>query len=129
MAHHLAHLRTFAVDPVLRPRRPVARSGQGRWREHKHVLRDVDGILTASDLRASNWFRPVSYLDAKGEERRSFDLTHQGFTLLVMGWTGERALHASDTHNFLTPLDVPSRGGPAPAPISRGRSRLEFRVC
>ena len=61
-------------------------------KQHPHVLRDIDCILTNPDLDASPWFRPVLYEDAKGEDRRSFDLTRDGFTLLVMGWTGERAM-------------------------------------
>jgi Rha family phage regulatory protein len=60
-------------------------------KRHDHVLRDIDAILTSPNLGAS-WFRSGDYLDAKGEARRSFDLTRQGFTLLVMGWTGERAM-------------------------------------
>ena len=62
-------------------------------KQHQHVLRDIDRISTDAELRSSSgWFRPVLYEDAKGEDRRSFDLTRDGFTLLVMGWTGERAL-------------------------------------
>jgi phage regulator Rha-like protein len=54
------------------------------------VFRDIDELLTAPDLGRLGWFRPTSYIDAKGETRRSVDLTRDGFTLLVMGWTGER---------------------------------------
>jgi anti-repressor protein len=60
-------------------------------KRHDHVLRDIDTILTSPNL-GPLWFRSVDYLDAKGESRRAFDLTRQGFTLLVMGWTGERAM-------------------------------------
>jgi Rha family phage regulatory protein len=38
------------------------------------------------------WFRPVAYIGEDNTERPSFDLTRDGFTLLVMGWTGERAM-------------------------------------
>ena len=61
-------------------------------KRHADVLRDVDNLLkslTDADLR---WLKPSRYVDEKGETRRSFDLTRDGFTLLVMGWTGERAL-------------------------------------
>ena len=62
-------------------------------REHRNVLRDIDAILsTRSDLSASGWFIETDYLDAKGETRRAYDLTRQAFTLLVMGWTGEKAM-------------------------------------
>lgn len=36
-------------------------------------------------------FKAVEYLDAKGERRRSFDITRDGFSFLVMGFTGARA--------------------------------------
>lgn len=62
-------------------------------KRHDHVLRDIEAILTSPSLGAlPGWVRHSDYLDAKGEKRPSFDLTRQGFTLLVMGWTGERAM-------------------------------------
>jgi Rha family phage regulatory protein len=54
-------------------------------KRHDHVLRDIDELLTSPDLGALNWFWPAQYVDPKGEMRPSFDLTRQGFTLLVMG--------------------------------------------
>jgi Rha family phage regulatory protein len=62
-------------------------------KRHDHVLRDIDEARQkiAPDLGTS-WFRPVTVLDAYNREQPSFDLTRQGFTLLVMGWTGERAM-------------------------------------
>jgi Rha family phage regulatory protein len=60
-------------------------------KQHQHVLRDVDAVLTRPDLDAL-WFRATDYLDAKGENRRSFDMTKQGFAVLVNGWTGDRAM-------------------------------------
>lgn len=62
-------------------------------KRHADVLRDIGAILsTNADLRSSHWFRPASYQDTKGEDRPSFDLTRDGFTLLVMGWTGAKAM-------------------------------------
>ena len=62
-------------------------------KRHDNVLRDVDELLlVSSDLRASDWFRQSTYLDVQNREQRSFDLTRDGFTLLVQGWTGPKAL-------------------------------------
>jgi Rha family phage regulatory protein len=62
-------------------------------KRHDNVLRDIQALLaTPSELRGFDWFREVSYLDEKGEARPSFDLTRDGFTLLVQGWTGPKAL-------------------------------------
>lgn len=60
-------------------------------KEHKNVIRYINGLEIDSDLSRS-WFRPCPSLDAYGREQPSFDMTRQGFTLLVMGWTGERAM-------------------------------------
>lgn len=61
-------------------------------KRHADVLRDIDAILDPNaDLRSGGWFIETSYFDVQGQERRAFDLTRQGFTLLVMGWTGEKA--------------------------------------
>jgi Rha family phage regulatory protein len=62
-------------------------------KEHRNVLRDIDEARKkiSSDLSTS-WFRPVISRDSYGREQPSFDLTRQGFTLLVMGWTGELAM-------------------------------------
>ena len=81
-------------------------------KRHDNVLRDIDSLLansvrqpdggtdSSSDLRDVSfqqlgaWFREIRQErhDGPGRETRSFDLTRDGFTLLVMGWTGERAM-------------------------------------
>lgn len=80
-------------------------------KRHDHVLRDIDALLASNDGQlgaaqdgspdlgsptdqaVSGWFRPVlAWHEAAQRETRSFDLTRDGFTLLVMGWSGERAL-------------------------------------
>lgn len=65
-------------------------------KDHKNVLRDIDSILHGSNLSdgQSGWFREVrsEHPTVAGRLDRSFDMTRQGFTLLVMGWNGERAM-------------------------------------
>lgn len=61
-------------------------------KRHDHVLRDIATLVGSPDLGSQNWFRETSYIDDRGKTWPSFDLTRQGFTLLVMGWTGERAM-------------------------------------
>lgn len=62
-------------------------------KEHRHVLRDIDALLHGPDL-GDGWFQEVrsEHPTVPGRFDRSFDMTRDGFTLLVMGWTGERAL-------------------------------------
>ena len=63
-------------------------------KRHDHVLRDIDQLLHSDAVPnfGGGWFRPLEYLDANGQGRPSFNLTRQAFTLLVMGWTGDRAM-------------------------------------
>lgn len=61
-------------------------------KEHRHVLRDIDHILLSPNLGSVEWFKETSYIDPTGRTLRSFDLTRDGFSLLVMGWTGAKAL-------------------------------------
>jgi len=61
-------------------------------KEHKHVLRDIREILDTDDEFNQSNFGLVNYTDAKGEERPMYHLTKDGFTLLVMGYTGEKAM-------------------------------------
>ena len=80
-------------------------------KQHAHVLRDIDVLLAGAggagkvsegshpnldgsiNQAVSGWFRPVlAWHEEAQRETRSYDLTRDGFTLLVMGWTGERAM-------------------------------------
>jgi len=60
-------------------------------KEHSKVLRDIRDLEIEPNL-ARSWFRQSSVSDSYGREQPSFDLTRDGFTLLVMGFTGERAM-------------------------------------
>ena len=63
-------------------------------KQHKNVLRDIE-VLKEQIRPAQNWagyFISSEYRDAKGEMRKEYLLTRDGFSLLVMGFTGEKAL-------------------------------------
>ena len=77
-------------------------------KKHKNVIRDVENII--DDLKAidveetaplcdglknepvKEMFFVDTYIDAKGESRKMYWLTEDGFTLLAMGFTGVKAL-------------------------------------
>lgn len=64
-------------------------------KRHDHVLRDIQLLVEAGHLPKIgeiSWFRETTSLDAYDREQRSFDLTRDGLMLLVMGWTGPKAL-------------------------------------
>lgn len=65
-------------------------------KEHKNVLRDIDTILEnlhGSDL-GHGWFIEIEYPHPTvfGRSIRTFDMTRDGLALLVMGYTGPKAM-------------------------------------
>lgn len=60
-------------------------------KEHKNVLRDIQNLKCPESFNALN-FEPVTYEDTKGEMRPEYLITRDGFTLLVMGFTGDKAM-------------------------------------
>ncbi|MBK8638052.1 MAG: Rha family transcriptional regulator [Chromatiaceae bacterium] len=62
-------------------------------KQHQHVLRTIRAIIDASpeDVWRSN-FGPRDYLDERGKTQPFYELTHDGFAIAVMGFTGPAAL-------------------------------------
>jgi Rha family phage regulatory protein len=60
-------------------------------RRHKNVLRDIETLNVPEDFSRLN-FEPVKYQDEKGEMRPMYNMTRDGFTVLVMGYTGKKAM-------------------------------------
>ncbi|EIZ6925533.1 Rha family transcriptional regulator [Campylobacter coli] len=58
-------------------------------KDHSNVLKAIDK-LPNDEFKSSN-FKYDSYFDKKSEQRRMINLTRDGFSLLVMGFTGEKA--------------------------------------
>lgn len=70
-------------------------------KEHKNVTRDIENIFNELNFEPvterqddlNKYFIPTEYKDNKGEMRKEYLLTRDGFSLLVMGFTGRQALH------------------------------------
>ena len=63
-------------------------------KQHKHVIRDVRKLnadLADVEFSQSN-FMELIQLDHYGREQKYFRMTELGFSLLVMGFTGQRAI-------------------------------------
>lgn len=83
----------------------VARSGQRIYttsrkvathfgKQHKNVLRDIQKLLAElpdAEFGRLN-FEPSSYLNEQQKAQPEYHLTHDGFALLAMGFTGREAL-------------------------------------
>ena len=60
-------------------------------KEHRHVLRDIKNIANKDKYFNGSNFGLVEYCDKKGEARPMYNITRDGFTILVMGFIGEKA--------------------------------------
>jgi Rha family phage regulatory protein len=64
-------------------------------KQHKAVLKSIRLLsekLVAQNYSTNKYFKDSSYIDSRGKEYPRFNLTRKGFDLLVLGFTGEKAL-------------------------------------
>ena len=69
---------------------------------HQHVLRDIAKITESKsglseEFRVHNFVKS-SYKDSTGRKLPCYDMTRDGFTVLVMGYTGQRAMRFKETY-------------------------------
>ena len=60
-------------------------------KRHDNILRDIKRLEIPEDFRLLN-FEESSYVNQQGKEQPMYLMTRDGFTLLVMGFTGPRAV-------------------------------------
>lgn len=65
-------------------------------KEHFHVLRDIDKITDSRSGLSENFsqsnFGLSHYKDSTGRKLPCYAMTRDGFTLLIMGYTGQKAM-------------------------------------
>ncbi len=66
-------------------------------KEHKNVLRDIEGLKCSDEFKRLN-FEPISYLDSMNRTQKAYRMTRDGFTMLVMGYTGELAMKFKEAY-------------------------------
>ena len=59
-------------------------------KRHHHVIDACKSLECSDEFRETN-FRLADYLDAQGKPRPMYEMTRDGFTFLVMGFTGKEA--------------------------------------
>lgn len=64
---------------------------------HKHILESIKNLGCSQKFNETN-FRPVEYVDQKGEKRPMYEITRDGFTILVMGFTGKKAMEFKEKY-------------------------------
>lgn len=71
-------------------------------KDHNHVLRDIRKLVDpqtgmSQGFRLSN-FGQSSYVNEQGKRMPCYALTRDGFTLLVMGYTGKKAMRFKELY-------------------------------
>lgn len=62
-------------------------------KQHAHVMRDIrETTAKCSKLFSASNFGLAEYLDEQGKSRPMYFMTKDAFTLLTMGYTGEKAM-------------------------------------
>lgn len=66
-------------------------------KEHRRVLQDIRDLKCSEEFRLHN-FVQSSYVNEQGHNQSMFIMTKDGFTLLAMGYTGEKAMKFKETY-------------------------------
>ena len=66
-------------------------------KRHSDVLRDIDNLNCSKEFTERN-FALSSYKDASGKSNKMQYMTRDGFTILVMGYTGEKAMKFKEAY-------------------------------
>ena len=66
-------------------------------KEHKNVLRDIRDLGCSAEFNRIN-FEPISYTDSMNRKQDAYIMTRDGFTLLVMGYTGKTAMKFKEAY-------------------------------
>lgn len=65
-------------------------------KEHKNVLRDIENLSCSDNFNRLN-FERIAYKDVRNREQTAYEMTKDGFSFLVMGYTGEKAGQFKET--------------------------------
>lgn len=60
-------------------------------KRHSDVLEKIEDKLANGKIRSLNYFIESSYIDSQNKERKEYLMTRDGFSFLVMGFTGKKA--------------------------------------
>lgn len=62
-------------------------------KRHDNVVQTIDNLLKNKEIKVLKLFFPYTYKDSKGRTYRNYLMNRKGFTILVMGFNGEEAIH------------------------------------
>ena len=61
-------------------------------KEHRNVLKSIRKLMSATNVAVAQMFDETTYVNEQGKEQPMFFMNRDGFTLLAMGFSGEKAL-------------------------------------
>lgn len=61
-------------------------------KEHKKILRDIRNLVKKDEAKIGHMFLEDETTDSYGRPQKQFIMNRDGFTLLAMGFTGQKAL-------------------------------------
>lgn len=64
---------------------------------HDKVMRDIHELGCSPEFNAAN-FGDITYLDSRNRQQKACVMTRDGFTLLVMGYTGDLAMKFKEAY-------------------------------
>jgi len=87
-------------------------------KRHADVIRSIANLECSEEFNQRN-FASVTYIDGKGEERPKYVITRDGFSFLVMGYTGrDAAKFKEDYINEFNRMRAELEGQKLPATIT-----------
>lgn len=66
-------------------------------KDHRHVMRDIRELGCSDEFRVSNYGQ-TDYIDTQGRKQPMFVMNRDGFTLLVMSYTGDKAMRFKEAY-------------------------------
>lgn len=70
---------------------------EGFHKRHSDVLRDIENLRCSEEFTERN-FTLTSYKDASGKSNKEYIVTEDGFAILCMGYTGDRAMEFKERY-------------------------------
>ncbi|MEG9489612.1 Rha family transcriptional regulator [Mannheimia indoligenes] len=66
-------------------------------KQHKNILQRLENLECSEEFRRLN-FKPSYYLNEQNKKQPMYLMTQDGFTLLVMGFTGKKAMQFKESY-------------------------------
>lgn len=90
-------------------------------KRHEYVLKAIEDMIRLEpDLAGESFQKTTTYNASNGQVFRAYDMDEQGFALVVMGFTGEKAFRVklAYTRQFKAMKEALLNMSPAPQPVA-----------